>query len=197
MRVSPPMRPRRVQPRLFPVEHLLRGHGHARYIAGELIEDVTAAIFGGRRHIDSGAYDYCPDVSIGDLYLECKAMGTSGQSMVYTGRLEKDYEFTRRRKLIYCIWHHTAKPNLYETVEDVEAAILANLQWCAWIPFAEIYAYCAARVPEPLNSQYGKHSNPGVYGSGYRLPKSFIKPWICLEVAHADLQIESNGAASI
>lgn len=164
----------------------LGNHGHCRTIIGDFIEVVTARVFGGKRCRCTGTADYCPDVKVGDIYIECKAMGNSNQTMIYDGRLEKDHVFAQSHNLFYAIWSHNVSTKSVDTVEDLQRKLLAGLEWCALIPFDQIDQICLWSKPGKLNSKYGGSQDNPLYGSGYRIPRRFIEPWILFEWNHEE-----------
>lgn len=178
MIVSLPKSSQSFQPTLFP--ELLGNHGHRRTVIGNFIQRLTVVFFKGKEHRCYGA-DYCPDVSVGDNYFECKAMGRTDQTLVYEGRLYKDIKFAEGHKLFYVIWKHRVDTLKHETVISLQFALLQSLEYCAVVPFDVIENYCLWTAPKRLNSNYGGKKNPSslkLYGSGYRIPGSIIRPWI-------------------
>lgn len=99
--------------------------GYCRHLAGELCEQLTAAVFNGRRHKTDSTCDYCPDVSItgprGTIYFESKAVGLTKTVFIYEGRLRKDFLFARRHELYYVVWHHLAYSKLATTVNELRS----------------------------------------------------------------------------
>lgn len=178
--ISPQIDVEFYQPSLFGFN--LGNHGHRRYVVGDFIEYMTAKILRGKRHKCAGNYDYCPDVSVCGKYIECKAMGKSNQTLIYQGRLEKDRAFVNQgNDLYYAIWSHNSNTLNFNIVEDLQFNILINIEWMALVPFYDIEQYCLWKKPERLNSiNYGSPENP-LYGSGYRIPKSFVEKWIFFE----------------
>ena len=159
----------------------LGGHGHCRTILGEVAQEATAALVGGRQHKTQGNVDYCPDVSAGQIFYECKAVGSSSQAFVCAGRLEKDRLFAADHTLIYALWHHRARIADYPDDDALRAAFYATLRGVYLVPFAQFAALCAERPVEKLNSQYGKkcrERSPGdMYGQGIRLQMTAFAPW--------------------
>lgn len=166
----------------------LAGHGSVRHVVGDLVEGLTAELVGGRRHKNDSRCDYCPDVSVrtpaGLAYLESKAAGRNGETFVYSGRLEKDREFAKDHRLLYCVWHHRARTVEAATVGELQRLVLASLRSVALIPFAALDAYCRTLREEPLNSAYGKGhggSQARVYGNGYRIRLSALKNFVVFQ----------------
>lgn len=151
--------------------------GHARWVVGDLAEELTHRLVGGVRHkTDSRAW-YCPDVSVGEDYYESKAVGRSRTAFVYGGRLEKDREFVvGGRELHYVIWHHSASVIGVATVEQLRAVILDSLVARYVVPFAEVDRICRTRRLDKLNSAYGGPDKK-TYGTGYRIPLALLERW--------------------
>lgn len=157
----------------------IKSVGASRVLVGAFYEELTAKVFGGRRHTCSPGADYCPDVSIDErIYLECKSVGHTGKVMVYEGRLEKDWDFSRKRQLFYVIWRHRVRAKYYHTEQDLQAALLMGTLWCAVVPFDEIWKLCKATHLVKLNSKFN-------YTTGYQVPIKCIEPWKLLEWRYA------------
>lgn len=192
MRVSPAITEPKWQRRFFDTP--LGNHGHRRNVVGDLIEVITCSVLRGKRHKCSGNFDYCPDVSVGGNFFECKAIGRSRQTFVYEGRLLKDRKFARFQPLYYAVWHHTANTLYAHTVEQLQCLVLAKMRWMALIPFAEIDRICSLTTATRLNSKYGKSSERKLYGSGFRISLSSILPYKALEW---ELDTENQLIASV
>lgn len=156
----------------------LGNHGHVRTVIGDLMEDLTALILGGRRHKTSAGC-YCPDVSVGEeQFFESKAAGRNGQTFVYAGRLVKDRHFAfSGRRLSYVVWHHRANTLEVSTEGELRRLVLESTEAVYLVPFAEIDRVCLDRPAEPLNSAYGS-TDRKTYGSGHRIPVLFLKSWM-------------------
>lgn len=165
------------QPLLF--DRTLRGHGAVRYAVGDFYETLTANVFGGVRHRTDSRAQYCPDVVIGDtIFLECKAARRSvGNLLVYHGRLDKDFDFSRTRLLFYVVWCHNVAGNSYSTVEQLEDALMLETLWCAVIPFDEVWRLCKKHASKTYNTEYGKSSNSKLYDRLYRVRLCDVEPW--------------------
>lgn len=154
----------------------LGNHGHARNVIGNLVEQWTAELVGGRRHKTDSRADYCPDVSTANAYFESKAVGRSKTAFIYTGRLEKDKAFAATNRLVYVIWHHCAVTRQATTVAELEALVALHFRCVYVVPFTAIAAICAALKVEPLNSKYGNTNRPE-YGAGYRINLKLLSRW--------------------
>lgn len=162
----------------------LGNHGHSRHVLGNLFEELTAALVGGRRHKTDSRCDYCPDVSAGGIYYESKGAGRNGETFVYSGRLEKDREFAREHSLVYCVWSHRASVLGCSTVAELEARVLGDLRAVYLVPFGALDMLCSGLRTEPLNSAYGKgHQGKGskVYGSGKRIRLALLSDYLVLK----------------
>ena len=192
MKISRTIQQSHSQLRLFDTR--LSGHGSARYASGMFYENLTATVFGGKRHVCDSRADYCPDVSIGEhLFLECKSVRKGSSVLIYEGRLQKDWNFATSHELFYVVWcHNVNRACDFQTVEDLHAALLLKTLWCAVIPFDEIWRLCSVNKRKVLNTRYGKSSNSGLCGAGYAIPVKCVEPWRLLgwEVdAPIDLQL--------
>lgn len=178
----------KLPPRPYLFDMPVPGHAHARNIAGDLCEELTAMLFNGRRHRTDSRADYCPDVSVlhaedwadGELYIESKSAGLSRQTFIYSGRLAKDEAFARDHRLYYCIWHHRAATKQAKTEAELRSLLLSKMQCAYVVPFGAIKQLCELLNAEPLNSAYGG-TDRAVYGSGYRINLSLIEQYRILE----------------
>lgn len=155
----------------------LGNHGHRRFIIGNLTEELIASLFNANRHKLDSSCDYCPDLSIESLFIECKAAGRNKETFIYQGRLEKDREFSKSHNLMYAILHHTTNTLLSDTVEELETDFLMSIQCLYLVPFEVIDNIASSLPEEKLNSKYGRHANRQLYGSGVRLRLSMIESW--------------------
>src|ERR1022692_1608184 len=96
-------------------------HAYCRNYLGEIVEEATEKLTGGRRHKTQSNADYCPDVSAGEIYYECKSAGRQNQTFVYRGRLEKDLLFAAEHILLYAVWHHAVDTAKVATVDELRA----------------------------------------------------------------------------
>ena len=169
------------QHRLFPQP--IGNHGHVRIALGFLTERLTASLFGGHVLRTDSRVAYCPDVmvpaslSTGNLptFLECKAMGKSKGSLIYSGRLEKDKLFAKYNRLYYVIWEHDLDTLQYQTVEELEVAYLLSIRRIYVMPFRTVARICLTVPVTKLNSNYGHSDTNPVYGAGYRIPAYKLK----------------------
>ncbi len=151
--------------------------GQARTVLGRVVEEATCELTGGRRHKTRAGVDYCPDVSAGRLFYECKAAGCTNNAFIYAGRLIRDRQFAEEHLLYYAIWHHRAKVGRAADEAELRAMFLANIRGIYIVPFGQIDAICATRPVEILNTAYGRHNEAKDYGHGYRIPIKMLLPW--------------------
>ncbi len=157
-------------------------HGNARVVIGELVEELTEKLTGGRRHKTNSLADYCPDVSVAHIngqyiwYYECKAAGKNRETFIYGGRLKKDREFAKQHSLYYIIWHHTTDTTKAETELELRKMVKENMKFVYAVPFVAIDQLCSRLKLEKLNSGYGNPENP-LYGEGYRLKLRYFDHW--------------------
>lgn len=162
-----------------PEDPPLGNHGHVRTVLGDFAEELTAKLFGGRRHKTDSTCGYCPDVVRGTVYFECKAMGRSNQTFIYSGRLEKDREFAGEHWLGYVVWWHAVDTSRAETAGELRALMLSQLRGVFVVPFEAIDTIAAGKPVEPLNSKYGRSNEAGsLYGSGVRISSTELLPWL-------------------
>ena len=162
-----------------PPERPLGNHGHRRTVIGDFVEDLTMTLFRGKRHKTDCTADYCPDISVGDEYLECKAAGRTKQTFIYGGRLKKDQRFSKEHKLTYVVWHHLTDTTTAETVEELERSFLENFVCLYVVPFRYIDTVVQTHCQEEkLNTAYGKRpGTESTYETGYRINLSLLEPW--------------------
>lgn len=143
---------------------------------------MSCDLLGARRHKTDGRFPYCPDLSNPQAYFECKAVGTSREVFIYSGRLLKDRLFAAEHSLLYLIWHHGVKVKGITTVAELECVLRANVRSVYLVPFSVIDRVCSVLPVESLNSKYGKRpGTEGAYGSGYRFHLRLLSRWgICL-----------------
>lgn len=185
------------QLRLFDPPLDVTDHGYARHVVGELFEELSAIVLGGRRHRTDSRADYCPDISVDNFmyfnyawctwatriqYYECKACGLSNQFMIYAGRLAKDRRFNQHRHLSYIVWSHSASTKQARTVNELRSLILQKINAAYIVPFNVIDELSASVRQEKLNSAYGaSRTNGKVYGSGFRIPLRMIEDYKAVE----------------
>lgn len=179
----------------------LGNHGHVRTVLGAFAEELTASLFGGRRHRTMTGVDYCPDVSVGEVYLEVKTMGRSLQTWIYSGRLEKDIAFSAAYPLLYCIWKHATDSSQAVTVDGLKDLFLRSLQAVYLVPFSTMHQISQAAPRTPCNSKYyGKHNCPSdsLYGEATRIKLADIEsfPHYCLELDREEVSQAANANGS-
>ena len=174
-----------IQLRLF--DDPLISHAYVRNYLGNFVEDLTAYFFNGERHKTDSRCDYCPDVSISPsetvskrIYLECKSVGKGGQVFVYSGRIEKDIEFSNTFSLFYVIWHHKTQTRKASTARELKTLFLQNLCSTYLVPFSVIHEKLMTAKKMKLNSGYGG-TNREVYGDGRRFSVRLLDDWKVIE----------------
>lgn len=144
----------------------------ARPYVGDFFEEAARITLGATRHqIDSTA-DYCPDLSVGaSRFLECKAIGQSGQGIVFASRIERDADLVREgATLTYLFWRHGVKVEEHTTLHGLRAALAQGVRDVLAVPFERLRrAVRGLRLVCLLNAP-GKESR-----MGYRLPKALIE----------------------
>lgn len=173
-------------PTLFPgaTEHRLTTLAAMRNVTGEFAENCTAAASGGIRLKTDGTYDVCPDVQTEDGFCESKAVGKSGNAIVYQARLEKDLNWTRAGPpLYYWFWYHRCdlKPLVGAYPWDVRQHFAGRLRSVAVLTLASLACICADVKPKVLNKQYshrgcrlGYGDLSKGYGVGYSISRKSI-----------------------
>jgi hypothetical protein len=152
-------------------------HGRVRTAIGNYFELKTARLVRGRVHKTDCRCDYCPDVSAESKFFEVKAAGNSGQTFIYAGRLEKDFEFSQANELWYVVWRHRVDTSQVETIQQLKQELQRNTLGYALCPFSFIYELCKQKPPTKLNSKYGGSDTNPLYGSGYRIAVSSLKEY--------------------
>ncbi len=163
---------KREQYRLF--AEPLGNHGTVRTTLGDFAETMVAKLLCGRRYRTDSTAAYCPDIVVrgytADKYFEVKSVGRNRESFIYVGRLEKDLAFAENNELYYVFCCHSVDSKICSDSFELKCMFLATLDKIIIAPFESVYAAAKLSDVTPLNSAYGKHSDPKTYGSGYRLP---------------------------
>lgn len=156
-----------------------------RNLCGEFFEQATASIGGHKRNRTDGTADYCPDLSDrldAHTYHEVKSVGRSSTSIIYAGRLEKDYQFTHAGNCLnYWFWHHSVEVSTVKTVEELQVALSGSLSYLIILPYELVRAVALARPLKMLNKAYNTRNRNGYacrskgYGDGYSIPLSILK----------------------
>lgn len=159
-------------------------HGLVRTVIGNYYEDKTAKLFQGTVHRTDSRCDYCPDVSACNKFYEVKAVGNSGQAFIYAGRLVKDIRFAEDHALYYCIWRHSVKTQLVNTVAELKAKLATSTLGYMLVPFSDVLMLCRASQVTKLNSKYGGSDSNPRYGSGYRISVSKLAQYCIRSEEH-------------
>lgn len=189
LKVSPPLpNPIHTQLDLFFLSKPLGNHGHVRTTLGSFAELLTCKLFDASRHQQSSTFNYCPDISKylpysnRRLYIECKTCGRTNQTFIYSGRLLKDLEFSRKNILYYAIYSHNTDTLHSDTVEDLQYLFLKNLKCLYFVPFEVIYEQAMSSPACKLNSKYGRSDKyPENYGEGRRISLKNLEEYIMIE----------------
>lgn len=199
MKVSPPVRHK---PRaLFePPPRRIEGHGQVRTAVGRIVEELTEDILGVRRHVTSGKYPYCPDMSLPDgTLIECKSMGPQSSLCLYQGRIEKDLDLADLgHRLVYLVWHHEATFAGVQNDQDVRDRLLLGMRWCAAVPLGAIETMCLWKKPTKTSvGEYGGAAKRQKdYGTYYRIPKAEIEPWALFRWEIDDEELHASPAGT-
>jgi hypothetical protein len=159
-----------------------------RNVTGEFAEHCTAGASGGVRLKTNGTYDVCPDVFVEECraFCESKAVGKSGNAIVYQARLEKDVVWTAERgaSLYYWFWYHRCNltPLVGAYPWDVRQHFAGRLRGAAVLSLASLVAICASVKPKVLNKQYSQRGGrlgygdlSKGYGIGYSVPRRAVQ----------------------
>ena len=150
--------------------------GMARWLVGKFFEELTAMCFKGSLIPDSTKSDYCSDVVIGPHYIEVKASGSTGETFVYEGRLNKDVDFYKQgHSLTYFIWSHNTHTTQHTNAKELYASIMETIDCLYVVPFPIIWLTYTTTKRVRLNSHnYGSPDNP-LYKHGFRFrPKKLF-----------------------
>lgn len=150
----------------------LSSAAEARPYVGDFFEEAARVTLGATRHQIDGQADYCPDLSVGaSRFLECKAIGQSGQGMVFADRLKRDAQLVRDgATLTYLFWRHGVRVEDHATLHGLRAALAMGVRDVLAVPFERLRrAVHGLRLVCLLNAP-GRESR-----MGYRLPKALIE----------------------
>lgn len=143
----------------------------ARPYVGDFFEEAARITLGATRHqIDSTA-DYCPDLSVGaSRFLEVKAIGQSGQGMVFADRIDRDKRLVRQgATLTYLFWRHGVRVEGYTTLHGLRAALAQGVRDVLVVPFERLRrSVSGLRSVCLLTSERGNRM-------GYRLPRALLE----------------------
>lgn len=143
----------------------------ARPHVGDFFEEAARVLFRGTRHqIDSRA-DYCPDVAVGaERFLECKAIGATGQGLVFADRIAKDARLVEGgASLTYLFWRHRVMVEEHTTLHALRRALAEGVVDVLAVPFERLRrAVLRLKLVCLLTTERGNRM-------GYRLPKALIE----------------------
>lgn len=169
----PKPRRRPDQGTLFDVDPLLTSTGAARSWVGDFFEEATAVLTGATRLRTDGRLPWCPDLQFSARhFLESKAVGQSGQMIVYEGRANKDADNLRRRRarLTYVIWRHRFRTTTATSHGELRRGLAEGVEYVLLIDFAELHAILRKIPPRKVNTVYtiaGRRNGYGSESKGY------------------------------
>lgn len=138
---------------------------------GDFFEEAARVLFSATRHqIDSTA-DYCPDVSVAaERFMECKAIGATGQGMVFADRVAKDARLVDGgATLTYLFWRHGVQVEDFTTLHALRTALAQGVRDVLAVPFERLRrAVRGLKLVCLLTTDRGNRM-------GYRLPKGLIE----------------------
>lgn len=149
----------------------LNSVAQSRPYVGDFYEEAARVLFGAVRHQIDSRKDYCPDLSVGpNRYLESKAVGCSGQGIVFRDRINKDSRLVREgATLTYLFWRHSVKVEAYASLHELRAALADNTHTVLAVPFERLRA--ATRTLKLLCLLTSERGNR----MGYRLPWKLLE----------------------
>lgn len=144
----------------------------ARPYVGDFFEEAARVTLGATRHQIDGTADYCPDLSVGaGRFLEIKAIGSSGQGMVFVDRIDRDKRLVRDgATLTYLFWRHGVRVEEHPTLHRLRAALAVGVRDVLVVPFERLRRAVHGLRPVCLLNAPGRESR-----MGYRLPTALIE----------------------
>lgn len=161
------------QLRLFDNCRVIRSKGEARWAVGDVCEDLVAKISGGKRLVTDCSKSYCPDICYdSDVFFESKAVGRSGQMILYDNRILKDLAFVKDHncQLFYWVANHSSSVLDFcsRSIDDLKRSVCAGLKSISVVPVDMINSLVCGVDSRVVNSGYTKSGNRLGYGSnGY------------------------------
>ncbi len=163
---------------IFDPEYLLTSGGAARSWVGDFFEAMLAGLTGAVRIKTDSRADICPDLQLCALrFLECKAVGQSGQGIIYKCRWEKDARFIAEGKQIfYCFWRHGFPAMSAKTINELRAGLAGSIAGLAIVRRQTLQTILDRREVRPINSQYQKTKSQAYakYGEGWVFPAAEV-----------------------
>lgn len=166
---------------IFDPDPLLESTGAARSWVGDFFEQLTASLTSGLRLKTDSGCDICPDILLqaGGMgsparFAECKAVGQSGQAIMYKCRFEKDRRAIEENglQIYYFFWRHRSPVLASETINHLRGALAGSIERVGIISRQTLEEILANRQPRRINSQYQKNGpqNYAKYGEGWAFP---------------------------
>jgi hypothetical protein len=164
------------QPPLFDAP--LKAAGSMRNICGEFVELCTAKVTGARRlKTDSNAV-ICPDLHYEDrTWFECKSVGKSNFSIIYSHRWEKECQFVvDGNAVMYWIWNHAGKVGSADTPGNVRREVAEKLK-AVYVVSHPVLSDLLQGLPVDLNTHYytGGPGRKTYRGTGWKVPISRLR----------------------
>lgn len=167
-------------------DRVLTSYAMTRPWIGDFFEEATCELTGAQR-LKTDASCICPDLLLPNgVYVECKGVGRSNQSLVYKHRVDKyDAFMAEGNKLVYVFWRHKfqfpegSKMGLFHV-----RAELAKMTYAAiFVPAEKVHE--AVRMRKPRQTSYsGTKANPKSYHMkpAYPIRSGDFKSWTTPDV---------------
>lgn len=180
---------------LFSAERPLETAGAARSRTGDFFEELAKfALVADRIKVDSTA-DICPDLRIGssNVFVESKAIGNSGQAILYANRVAKDRRFIREgNRIVYAFWRHRFAAMGAKTIEELWRGLGASIECLSLLDERTLRGILQGRPKRRINSRYMKSGVRNGYGSnGYGVGWCF--PYSSILAACSPTLFEASG----
>lgn len=167
-----------VQLKLFEDDQRIKSMGHLRWAVGDYYEQLTRQVSGAARLMTDSNADICPDHHfLARTYFECKAVGKTGRTIFYTGRIARyDQFFNLGNAIDHWIWCHNVRVGHIRSFNALHSLLLENTRQLLIIDFPLLKEIISKHPQTPINSQYnirvrkGGYHNNEEYGSGWSIP---------------------------
>lgn len=116
-----------------------------RVYVGEFFERATQALFRANRLQVTTAADICPDLALGDSFLENKSIGKSGELIIRKGQLDREKQFCEQHSCYYVLWRHMAPVMQSETRHGLYAMLANHAREVLVLHSHTIHQMCAER----------------------------------------------------
>ncbi len=154
MNLLPPTRQKGYQEEFLDIDPSVDNCAHERTIVGDFFEEVTEALTGAERlHTSSGRI--CPDLMIKGGFLECKALGSRRQPIVFKETMD-NYVHLRGSgsNVVFVFWLHSYSFTSPTTKRAVRDGLAAAIDGVLLVPFLDLLTLCA-----PLKLHQLEYSN--------------------------------------